>query len=432
MDGLAKLFTQNIVWRSLHYFLNFVLTVAIARHFEAVASGGIYYLMSNCALIILLLSFSLESAIVFFSSENRIKISKLFHLSVLWILGIIVLIFIVAGFIRLFFADYPFIFRNADSIVFIIGTITTTFMTSFFYAEKKFVAPNLISIVITLLLIAALLCINENGWLTGKRFISIYLGSFLLQGIILWILLFKNHKEFRFFSLLTESEYSKLFKYLSLVFFSNVISFLCYRTDYWFVNYFCPGQALGNYIQVSKLVQLFFVFPGILATVVFPVTSGGEAAKIKAIIPAITRITLVVYSFVCIGLIITGQWLFPFVFGKTFSLMYASFLCYIPGIIGFSALFVFTSFYSGRDMVMVNVKGCLLALAITVTGDFIFIPRYGINAAAAVSSCAYVSYFIFVVRVFIKEFNVSVKELWVLRKEDIHYIKNFLFNKTNR
>ena len=70
--------------------LNFVLTVAIARQFGASESGNVFYLMSNCAFIILLLSFSLEAGIVFFSSEEKIKYSKLFHLTLLWIAGAVV------------------------------------------------------------------------------------------------------------------------------------------------------------------------------------------------------------------------------------------------------------------------------------------------------------------------------------------------------
>ncbi len=431
MGSVAKLFTQNIIWRGLYYLVNFILTFAVARYFQASISGTIFYVINNCALITLLLSISFESAIIFFASEKEIKLSKLFHFAVLWIVGIALLLFFIFLFVKPAFSNSFFVTHFSSALLFILGNIMTTFMGSFYFAQKKFVFPNLISIIVSMILILLLFCINENNWLTSERFLSFYFGSYLIQGVLLSLFLLRSNLNFSGFSLLNKIELSRLFKYLSLVFFSNLITFFCYRIDYWFVYYFCSAGEMGNYIQVSKLAQLFFIFPGILAAVVFPLTTGGEEKKVKEIIPALTRGILLLYAVLCVGLGLCGKWLFPFIFGNSFLLMYPAFLFYIPGIIGFSALYIFTSFYSGRDMVMVNIKGCLLALTITLIGDLVFVPLYGINAAATISSCAYLAYFIFVLHAYVMEFDVPIKDFFGLHRTDLKQVRNFILKKKN-
>jgi hypothetical protein len=57
-------------------------------------------------------------------------------------------------------------------------------------------------------------------------------------------------------------------------------------------------------------------------------------------------------------------------------------------------------------------------------GDIIFVPKFGINGAACVSSFAYLFYFGFVLRVFMKEFGLSLKDFFFFRKQDwIQFVK---------
>ena len=299
-------------------------------------------------------------------------------------------------------------------------------MAGFYFADKRFTIPNLVSVIVNGLLIFLLINTTKESWLDNSKFIGYYFSSFFVQGIVLALILLLRKKEFWRISFFSKEDVSKVYQYLSLVFLSNIITFFCYRVDYWFVRYYCSSIELGNYIQVSKLVQLFFVIPGILATVLFPLASGGAKQKVKEMIPFLTKFILLAYSLICLVLILIGNRLFPFIFGESFSLMYSSFLFYIPGILGFSALYTFASFYSGTNKVIVNLKGCGLALMIIILGDFFFIPQFGINAAAAVSSSAYLIYFVFVLRVFMKEFGLSAKAFFLWSKKDWRAFKTLI------
>ena len=82
-----------------------------------------------------------------------------------------------------------------------------------------------------------------------------------------------------------------------------------------------------------------------------------------------------------------------------------------------------------KNKVIVNIKGCFYSLLIILLGDFLLIPKYGITAAAGVSSCGYLFYFGYVLNIFVKEYKVSLKDFFYFKKADIYKIKNILLKK---
>ena len=109
--------------------------------------------------------------------------------------------------------------------------------------------------------------------------------------------------------------------------------------------------------------------------------------------------------------------------------MYQPFLLLIPGILSLSGLFILTAYYAGKNRIRVNINGALLALAVVLAGDFIFIPRYGINAAAFTSSIGYIVYQAYVLWIFRKEYNTSLTGFFIFRFSDWQTIKQGMRNK---
>ncbi|HLY68686.1 MAG TPA: polysaccharide biosynthesis C-terminal domain-containing protein, partial [Puia sp.] len=202
------------------------------------------------------------------------------------------------------------------------------------------------------------------------------------------------------------------------------------------VKRFCSENDLGNYIQVSKIGQIFFVLPSIIGSVIFPLISAGQQqAKTKLKVIALTL--LLFYLVLCIVLTVTGKWLFPHLYGYNFGKMYIPFLFSIPGILSLSMLYPFTAYFSGKKRIDINIKGASIALIVIITGDIILIPRYGISAAAFVSSLGYVLYQLYVMMIFAKEYKVSLVSLFLISAEELNklhsFIKEdiFLVNKQN-
>lgn len=424
--ALAKLFSQSILWKSLFFITAFVLNILIARHYEAAISGQIFYLINYYALIILISSLSLEAAIGYFVSKNEISISKFLNFSLLWtaLIAIVLALFI-------FFNKKTY--QNIDllAIVFICGNLLSTFCSAISYAKRKFFLPNLINSSVNILLIILISVIHFGNIkiVTNEQFITLFFISMLIQGTVSLITLISIYFREWSFSLPSAKEFKLLFRYSFMAFFANMIFFLLYRIDYWFVKEFCTAEDLGNYIQVSKLAHVFFILPGIIAGIVFPLTAGGDEKKIHKILPSISRLILMIYTFTCTMLVIIGYWFFPFLFGSSFSNMYIPFLLLIPGILGLSTLYTLTAYFAGKNKIKINIIGALIALIFIITADLIFIPKYGTNAAAFISSLGYIIYHIYVLTRFTKEYGTSAISFFNFSFSDVILLKKAMINK---
>ncbi len=428
--NIQKLLYQNIFWRGLFFVTGFLLNVLIARHFDAAITGWIYYLFTIFAFYTLIGSFSLEAGLIYFGSKKEISFEKLTGFSMLWTLAIALLSVITYFFLIFLGFDIPLV-KLQYALLFICGNILLAFITSLFYAQQNYITSNVTAIAVNLLLIILLLNVRPESWLNNDVFIFIYFGSFLLTGIVLLFLIFKRFS-FPKFGMIEKGQLKKLFRYSIVVFFSNIVFFLLYKIDYWFVNRYCSLDELGNYIQVSKVAHLFLILPGILAGSLFPLIAGNHIEKIESALKTISRSIFFMYLLCCGFLVLIGKWLFPFVFGVSFSGMYLPFLFLIPGILALSMLSTLAAYFSGKNKVSVNLKGSLLALTIIVIGDALLIPKYGIVAAAAVSSAGYITYNIFVLYTFNSIHHSGVIDFFYFRLSDLKKLKKSIFKNTKK
>lgn len=423
---VTRTLLQTVLWRGLYYVTAFIINIVIARHFQASVSGTVYYISSIYALVVLLSSLSLESGIIYFAAKKEIMVARLFNFSILWSLVIGVVTFLVACFF--FEGAYQGISANLlvlSAVLYISGNLLITYCSGFFYASNNFRVPNIIIITGTIILIVLIPYGGRSviPAITDENYFYIYFISFFVQGICLAIAAKIKYIKTGILQFLSVAEFKLLFRYCALAFMGNIIFFLLYRIDYFFVEKYCTAEQLGNYIQVSKLVHLFFILPTILASAVFPITAGGQKEDINKLLTLLSRSIFFLYVFACLILAITGKWLFPVVFGESFTAMYQPFLWLIPGILSLSGIFTLTAYFAGKNRIKINITGSAYALVIILIGDIIFIPKYGINAAAVISSLGYIIYQVYIISVFKKEYPCSVADFFIFKLRDWQQIK---------
>ena len=431
----TRILLQSMLWRGLYYVSAFIINILIARHFQASVSGAVYYISSIYALVLLLASLSFESGIIYFSAKKEIPAYRLFNFSIAWSFIIGVLTFFI---VRLFFQEaYGLIepgLMIISAVMFITGNLLITYCSGFFYAANNFIVPNIIIIAGTLILI---ILIPYNGKsvlpiINDQNYFYVYFSIFFVQGLCLAIAALIKFIPAFSFKMLSAAQLQMLFRYCGLAFAGNVIFFLLYRVDYFFVERYCTAEELGNYIQVSKLVHLFFILPTILASAVFPITAGGQKEAIDKLLTLLSRSIFLLYLLACAILAITGKWLFPFVFGDSFSDMYLPFLLLIPGILALSGIFTLTAYFAGKNRINVNITGSVYALIVIVIADMLFIPQYGIKAAALISSAGYIVYQVYIIAVFKKEYQIAVTDFFIFRSSDFTRIKNSIQNSIKK
>lgn len=400
----------HLVWKASSLFSLLVLNILFARYYAAAATGWVFYLFTVNSFIVQLFGFSLEAGVAYYTARKSIRESRLINFSFMWTLIvslITLLLYSVYSSIYPARVDYPI----GYPIAFVAGNMLVAFGNAIYYSKYDFTTPNIINLIINSGLIIFLIVSFEYSKVEMPlAFIPVYFYSFLIHGALLFFILFIVSKEEKFLLNIKARNVQKIFRYSSYAFIANLLFLGITRIDYFFIRHFNSAEDLGNYIQVSKIAQLFFILPAIISTVLFPFVASGSQPELKKSINNFSVKLLMLYSGICLVIAATGQWLFPFVFGPSFSKMYVPFLLIIPGILSISALYPYTAYFAGENRIRVNISGSLLAFIFIVAADYLFIPTYGIYAAAAISSVGYFIYYCYVFLVFKKETRVEKKD----------------------
>lgn len=422
--SVKKSIYEGLFWKGAFYASVFLLNVCIARFFEASFSGLIFYITNFYSLVLLLLSFSIESGMTFFLSKNEIDASRLSVAALVWAILACGITAIALAFYR--FPDRLSLVQNMSqvSLLFIGGMLLITFFSALLAGEKDFRTAYIIQVIGNVLL-SGLLVANHfatSNFINKDSFIYFYFLFFLIEGATVAVYFLYRHRKLVAVKTDLPGDIQKLIRYSSVIFISNVAYFLLYRIDYWFVEYYCDRNSLGNYIQVSKIAQLLILAPSTISIVVFPyIAAAGKGAFIKEL-QQLSRIILAVFFIIsCLGAV-AGYWLFPLLLGATFDQMYIPFLLLIPGILSLASLYPYTAYYAGVDMAKRNLAGTLIALLVLIVADFLLIPQFGIKGAALASSIGYLCFQFYIMGCFKKDFSINLADSFILKKRDIHKI----------
>ena len=420
--NFKKLLTQSIVWRGLYFATLFLVNVALAHFLRADGTGKIFFISTTFALIQTITGLCLEGGITYFGASKAINANKILWLCLLWTL-----------FIAVCFGVGLTLWSNSISqlsqglpvpvysFCFIVGLMLSNYGCNLFYAYGNFLLPNVILAILNglFVIIASIIYLQYHD---GGLIIDTYFYFFPVQGIAVVTAYILRYKSWQEFQLPAWIDIKQFYRYSLQVLAANVLFFLVYRVDYYFVHAspVCTDTDLGNYMQVSKLGQMLIVIPQIIASAVYPQMSSGENRElVSETVMLLARIFSILFLLLIIFIAMVGGWLFPFVFGATFNEMQVPMLLLLPGIFCVSVLVILASFFSGKGNVRVSVYAALLALAVVLAGDYLFVPVYGIIAAALVSTVGYAVNLGYYLLQFRKDYHLSLAHFFKWRKSDL-------------
>lgn len=366
----------------------------------------------------------------YYGAKGVIPFSKLSFFSIIWSgsLGLITVLFIkISNHDFTIFTPKQLVFLSS---AYIIGTLLTIFYSSLFYAKHDFRSPNLVLTITNILLIGIVGVAIWFKYQIVSTIINWYFSMYLIQGLLLAISFIIKTGAGYTIQLLTRKELRDIFSYSWKAFWANLLFFLLYRIDYFFIKNICTvckPEDLGNYIQVSKIVQIFMLLPTMIASGIFPVTAGNNKEQMEAHIQAVSRILFLITCACCLLVAFIGKWLFPWLFGITFYHMYVPFLFMIPGILALSTIYPLTAYYAGDNKIMLNIKALIVSLAFMVAGDLLLIPLVGIEGAAITSSLSYIVYCGIILIIFKREYKMRIIDFFFVKRADIGRLFSIIF-----
>lgn len=430
--NFKKELIKNILFKGVNFLLSFVVTVLIVRLLGTNGNGIYSLFIANTAIIALVISFSLNSGITYYTAKN--EFSPIALLNTLAFILLIQLVFILFA-EKIFYAVFGFSFYvdiNSSHLslwgcMYLIALLANGYLSAIFNGKKWFDTLNLLTVItnIIFVIVFGYLLFKNNSYNIQHTLLilKIYILVTALQALLnLVILLKKINFGFRL-TFLNHKQIKLIFTYAGIAFFCNFFQFLAYRMDFWFIDYFHNKEELGLYALASKLNQVLWLIPMTIAAVIIPFTVTA-ADQLMEKVKMILRILFNGYLILGILLAILSPVFIPLIFGNSFSGTVLPFIILLPGVIIFSITTVLAAYFAGINRQDINLKISIFCFLIILIGDILLVPKFDKEGAAIASCIGYAFSGFFSLYVFSKQSQWSFKELLLIKKEDILMIKN--------
>lgn len=422
-----QLLLRSFTWRSVNYLSVFLLNLAIARSFGAAGSGKINYLVTLLSMVLLLVSANLESSLTYFRLAKKMASQQLVTFLLAWVILVSVVFYWLLPALSRLSPLLPEFSLGAWPVFFLTGMLLYSYYTALFYGIQHFKYPNLLAFVFNLASILYLtIGVNKP---TGQEFLPFWFGLTLAQGLCTMVAYHFYLGERIHLCWPTKTQLREMGRYSGYALLASLLFFILYRADYWLIVHLDKSsetlKSLGNYIQVSKLSHSLLLFSSMLGSAVFTGTADRNPRQDIALLGTLIR--LICYLGVLIFLVVWlfGRFLFAELYGQSFEMMYPVFLLVFPGCVALMTVSITSNYLSALNQLQQNVKGVALGVAVIVLLDVLFIPLYGIYAAAAVSSIGYLVYAFFLLHQFSKHYTGSWRSILNYRQDLAFFRQRF-------
>lgn len=175
----------------------------------------------------------------------------------------------------------------------------------------------------------------------------------------------------------------------SVFFLANAVQFLNYKADIWIIRAFHADDThLGIYTLAVSLVQLLWLLPNVVHTILYTRVSANSAAGLQETRRMYPR--MLIYALIG-GLAGWGlsYLVIPWWYGEAFTAASSLIGILLPGIVLISGALCLSAWFAGSGQARINLQGSLIGLALTLLAGFSLIPFYGIYGAAWASVISY-------------------------------------------
>lgn len=401
-EGLAlKKLSENIVLTILRQGIGIVIglvfSILLARSLGPAGNGQYAMGILLPTTFATFLNLGISPANVYFIASKKVKLFTAFKTNLwLWlflcILGGLIATLIITTRSEMWFPGVPLSFLWLGILVFPLSLIQD-FVGSLFQGLqnfKKYNYASLISPSITLLLAIFLVGILKLG--VFGALLSFILGN--LCGFIMTLIILKPHlkREAEKYESEILKKYAKeCLDYGWKAHLSNILTFVNYRADLFFVNLFISPEATGIYVLAITIAEKLWILSKAISAVILPRLSElhEEEEKRKQLTPLITRWVLLVST---IGTLVLGLLASPLInllYGSEFGLAVGALLWLLPGVLVGNVSRILANDIAARGRPEINLYISIPVVLVNIICSIVLIPKFGIKGGAMASTIAY-------------------------------------------
>lgn len=229
-------------------------------------------------------------------------------------------------------------------------------------------------------------------WIFGNLNVFTFVLCQFIPFIVSILILYKNlgiTYNIGFNKQLLKSE----FKFGIVIYLATLFIYLNYRMDQIFIKNMLGEQQLGIYSIAVSLAELLFLIPGSVGTAIlgrlYNIKDNNKEKKY--ILSMTVKYTFYICLFIGIlGIMMTP--LIPYVYGKEFASAKSSTIILFIGIIFASIGKVSSSYFQSEGAPIIHMVITLITFLANLLLNALFIPKWGIDGAAAASTISYILY----------------------------------------
>lgn len=396
---LNKIF-HTFITRALVSLLNFLIVIVTARYLGADIRGIIALLMLSVTIITIVNNVIGGSALVYLVPRN--PLFRLLVPSYLWAVlssVVISLVFLALNLVEIkYFNDLMIL-----SLLASIGGINVNIMLGM----EKIRMNNLITLLQSLILFLSLILIVFV--FNNKTFHAYLFALYLAYGLtfiisILWIagkLKMSSLKEIN----VLMRDFLKLGFQIQLAY---ILQLMNYRFSYFLLDNLYGKAQVGVYSVGISVAEAVWLISRSIAMVQYArISNTSDKTESRKLTLALVKLSFFGTILLLLPVLFFPAQGYAFIFGSPFSNISEIILWLSPGIIALAVSTVFTHYFSGNAMNLINTIASGIGFLFTIIFCILLVPRLGIKGAALSASISYSASLVYLYLMFKKESHLK-------------------------
>lgn len=207
---------------------------------------------------------------------------------------------------------------------------------------------------------------------------------------------------------------------------ASLSMFLTLRGDIFLINYFLNPFQAGLYAIAVLFSEIMQKIPNVIGPLILSKTVNDTSNKPAEDTAKLFRVILFANLLIVLFLIFFGKWIIILLFGSKFSEAFLPLLYLLPALLFLGSGGVAHALFMGRAYPNIVILINLLTGFINISLNIILIPKYGIKAAAAVSSITYTLWTLGLSIYLSIKYKIKLSKIFFTRSEDFTYVFNSL------
>jgi O-antigen/teichoic acid export membrane protein len=212
----------------------------------------------------------------------------------------------------------------------------------------------------------------------------------------------------------------------------NVIQYLNYKLSYYIINHYGGPADVGVYHVGITLSESVWMLSNSISLVLYSkIANIGDTEYSRDLTVKLAKFSFAITLACVLAMLLIPTSVISFVFGKDFTEVHSIMVTLSTGIALFGFSVIISHYFAGTGRYHVNTMAALLGLLVTVSGNFLLVPKIGFLGAGATASISFFTTASFVLIVFFKVTHVKLSAFKVNRKE-LQSIFRLLLSKTSK